>query len=287
MKKYIVIVAIIIILFFNINVIRLFSNDLKRGVACFDLSEHNSESHSKIFSVQHALKVAGMVFITTKNVKKATEFSMIIISSRIYNTTLSIQEEEALINYVFNGGVLVAPKLSDKDLYNLFGISGYQSFSNHNRLIWNLDCPDTPFYWFEDSLEQKISLGRVDKAETFSTFSFSTENASPLAWYDDGEIAITKNKYGDGYTYLVGFSFKDVILRNQLNLDASAQRTYSNDFEPTSDVIFLFIRSIFENHTPFATRKHTSPDTSRASLIITHDVDCKSAVLMMNIFADL
>ncbi len=76
-------------------------------------------------------------------------------------------------------------------------------------------------------------------------------------------------------------------MRNQTNLDYEAERSYLNDFEPTTDTFMLFLRGIHEECMQYALWKHTSPYSSKASLIISHDVDSQSSMDLMASFADM
>jgi hypothetical protein len=68
-------------------------------------------------------------------------------------------------------------------------------------------------------------------------------------------------------------------------MDYMAGLASSNVFEPTSDVIMLFLRGIYQKHTPYALWKHTCPFPG-AVLLVTHDVDCSSAFDTMSAFTE-
>lgn len=108
-----------------------------------------------------------------------------------------------------------------------------------------------------------------------------------LARFDDSRAAIVRNYFGKGVAYAVGVSWKDVIVRNELNRDLAANRCYSNCFEPASDVFSLFLRGILMKHIPHLVWKSTAPFNSSSVLIITHDVDAESSMKRMNHFAKL
>jgi len=257
-----------------------FSENFLRSVAIFDTTQRNGESDGSEFSLEHALKVAGIPYILTKDVREAIKHAIVISSSYINNSTLKKEERSTLIKYVLNGGVFVVPNLTDIEFYPVFGIISEQRTNNRYSMIWNTDSLDSSLKWFDHPNEKTISLGRNTNAGVIYTRGYLINGPTPIAFFDDGTVAITKNSYGKGYTYAIGFSFIDLILRNQLNRDFNAQRTYSNGFEPTSDTIFLFIRGLYESHVPFAVWKHTSPYTSKATLIMTHDTCSSSSIAM-------
>ncbi len=275
-------------LFFLITTVSYAQNlSNKRTVALLDLTQKNGEtSDAELFSAKHILKTAGIPFIITTNVNTAKNYGFIIASSKIETTTFTLLEKDSLINYVNKGGVLIAPNVKDSYFNSLFGISSNLNSNTRYTIKFNTFLNDPSFKWLNDTLEQTISLGRTTYTSVINTRSYSTSNAVSLANFDDNSTAITKNNYNLGVSYALGFSFKNLIVTNQQNLDYNANRIYSNGFEPTSDAIILFIKGIYLSHTPKATWLHTSPYDSKTTLMITHDVDATSAYDTMHFYSD-
>ncbi|NTU41516.1 MAG: hypothetical protein HGA78_00370 [Nitrospirales bacterium] len=257
-----------------------------RAVALLDIAARNGESSGSTRSLEHALKVAGMPYVVTTDPNTAVGYGVIVTSSYVASGTFSKAERTLLSGYVGSGGVLVSAKMKASGLYPVFGISGGTSKTDRCSMTWAVGSGDPTLHWFDDPNERTISLGKKGTI-IFSSQSYALTGASPLAFFDDGSVAVTKSRYGSGYAYALGFSYTDLILRNQLDRDYSAERSYSNGFEPTSDTVILFLRAVYESHIPTAVFKHTSPGESRAFLIMTHDVDSTSAMNLMNDFADM
>lgn len=261
---------------------------LERGVALLDLTRRNRfTSNSKLFSAIHALRVAGVPFIVTEDLQEAMKHFMVITSARIVRWSFKKSEKTLLRDYVWNGGILVAPRVSDPFLYPVFGISGRTENCRRHLMEWNVASGEESLHRIDEPEEVVISLGRLTYTRVIKTAGYQLSGAFLLAVFDDGSTAVTKHNYGRGYAYAIGFSLKDVILRSQLNRDYEAQRAYTNGFEPTSDTVMLFLRGLYEEHLPFAAWKHTSPGASKASFIITHDTCSRTSMEMMNQFADL
>lgn len=259
----------------------------ERAIAVLDLSVKNNESNNaRLFSVEHMVKVTGIPFIVTQDVEVAKNYAMILSSSLFTSSTFSADEKTTLINYVQEGGVLVAPRIQDEDFYPLFGIDGYENSNARFEVHWDLTLPDASLKYIDEPEEEVISLGRNTYASIFKTLGYSTTFANTLATYEDGSSAIIKNSYGNGAAVSIGFSWKEVILRNQINRDYEAQRITSNGFEPTSDVLFLFVRALFLEHTPHTVWKNTSPGRSISSLMITHDIDSATGMDTLEFFVD-
>lgn len=260
---------------------------LNRSIGLVDVATKNGDSKSETFSVEHVLHVAGIPFVKydigTDDISSALQHAMIVIPGQLLNSTLSSPEKTSLAQYVTSGGILLSQRVSDPDLLSLFGISATTMANTRQAMTWNMESLDSSLNWFDDPLEQTIRF--ATESSTVNTTNLELAGSVPLAHFDDATVAVTKNEYGSGYAYLLGFSWKDLILRNQLNKDGEAQRSYSNGFEPTSDTIILFVRGIYESHIPYASWKHTSPYHSQSTLIITHDADSTSSMEMMAQFA--
>ncbi len=251
-----------------------------------DVQDQGTEG-SYTFALRQALEVAGVPYTVTTSPQDAASCPIIVSSTKLLPETLSDAEISLLAGYVEAGGILVVPEVQDSRLFNLFGISAQVSADTRYTMTWDTDSGDNELHWFEDAAEITISLGSASQVHVVTTTGYTTAGASTLARFDDGSAAVTRNSSGTGLAYALGFSFKDLILRNELNYDFDAQRSYSNGFEPTSDTVMLFLRAVYESAIPFAVYKHTSPDTSRAALIITHDVDARTSMDMMGQFASM
>jgi hypothetical protein len=278
--------AIYLIVFFVPSILFAQVNKI-REVGVLDVTTRNSETDdAELFSLIHVLKVSGIPFKITTQVDSAKKFSVIIVSSKLESATLLPPEKDTLINYVNKGGVLVTPNMRDPYLNTLFGISNGANANNHYQILFNTFLNDPVYKWLDDSLEKKISLGSTTYTSVINTRHYTLSGAVSLAKFDNGNNAISRNSFGAGQAYAFGFSFKNTLLINQQNRDFDANRTYSNDFEPSSDAIILFIKALILNHIPYAPYLHTSPFNSKSSVLVTHDVDATTAFDTMGYYAD-
>ena len=257
-----------------------------RTVAILDVTEKNSESTKNVYSLEHICKTIGIPYIITKDVSVAVGYPILIVCSDITERTFLSAETALLTKYVDNGGVLIAPYVSNKNFLVLFGISGCTTTQKHHTLTWT-DFSETALRWIDDPLEKTMSLGRSSFASVMNSCSYKLTTAVPLASYpEDGTIGIARNSFGKGFAYCLGFSFQAMIFVPQINNDYEAQRTYSSGFEPTSDVVLLFIKGIYVKYIKYATWKHTAPYNNVPIFVLTHDVDCKESMELINTFAD-
>ena len=261
---------------------------MARKVAVLDLTQRNQESRSNAFSLEHAMQVAGVPYLVTTDVAAARGCALVLVTSTLFPQTLTAHEKNQLAEYVWDGGVLVAPHIRDVFFYPLFGIGGYARGVNRSQLTWKVaDFPELG-RWIDDPNEITIPLSNPAKyPHGLSTQSYVLQGASILAEFDDGQPAVTRYSFGRGQAVALGFSVSDLVSRNLLNLDLAAQRTYGEGFEPAADTFFFFLLSLAEHHIPYSVRKHTSPRRSRSTLIMTHDIDAMTSMELMLYFARL
>lgn len=258
-----------------------------RTVALLDCTVRNAETtDAELFSAEHLLKVAGIPYIKTSSVYTAIGYGMILTSSRLQSSTLAPAERDSLYSYVSSGGILFAPIVTDTALFTLFGISAEQSATNRYTLRFDTVAAGSECRWLNDTAEVKISLGRTTYASIFTTRAYTLQGAQAVGIYEDSSAALTRNSFGSGKAYALGYSLKNAIQLNLLNKDYDAQRIYSNGFEPGTDAIILFVKGIYTTHTAYSAWLHTSPYNTRSSLMITHDVDATTAYDTMGYYAD-
>jgi len=257
-----------------------------RTIAVLEIPEDDgSPDPVKTYAVQYLAMVAGIPFTTTSSLDSATAHSVVIPTSGLDGNTFTDEQRSKLRSYVDGGGVLIASNFKDTKLFDVFGIGG-ESFSRKRYRINFLDGKlSDKFEWIDEPREQTVSLGDTSRSTVIFSRGYSLRGATALARFDDGSPAITRHPYGDGYAYLLGVSIRDVTIRNQMNRDFTAQRAFSNGFDPTTDVFSLFVRSVFREHVPHTVWKHTAPIDSRSAVIVTHDVDSESGMRLMNQFA--
>ncbi|MBP6413142.1 MAG: T9SS type A sorting domain-containing protein [Bacteroidia bacterium] len=263
------------------------ASERSRSVALLDLGPENQETNgSNLYSASHMLDVAGISYKVVTDIFEAQNYKMVVGSSTVGNGVFSGDEHIALRNYVRKGGILFSIRLKDPDLFTLFGITNFDTKTDRRNVYFNMLSADADLAWFNDTLEQSISLGDTSAANVIETLGYSLGTATNLGFYDDGKVCLSKNNYGTGYAYNFGISLKEIIFRNQVNKDYDAEREYTNAFEPTTDVLFLLIRAIYTSNINFGVWKHTSPGNSKSTLIVTHDIDALSSVNLMQSFSN-
>ncbi len=257
-----------------------------RRVAVLDMTNYNNEtSSSRKISAIHIMQMVGVPYKITTQLSEAIQSPVIITGSRIEENAFSSAQKAQLKSYVANGGILITSYLKDSDLFELCGVGARYSSNTLYRI--KFDTTSAPIFdLINDSLEQTISIGDPTKGFSFYTPYYDLTAGISLANYENNKPAVIKNSYGQGTVYLFAPDFRDLVYRPQLNFDVNAQRSYSNGFEPSADVIFFIIRNIIRTHIPHSVFKYTIPYKYKSVLLITHDVDSQTAMDTMHYFSE-
>lgn len=258
-----------------------------RKVLLLDMTKTNNETNlSRFYAVEDLLDFIKVPYDTSSDLGVLQNYPVVVTASRFTSGSLNAGQISMIENYVQNGGVLISSSLRETGLFPAFGITS--SNSNDSLFFVNFDTLSEPslFQYINDSLEVQVSLGRPSSYPNFFTREYSAQTgAQILGTYENGSPALLKNGFGNGFTYLLGPDFRDVIYRNRINADVNAHRTYSNGFEPTTDVFMFLIRNIIREHIPHTIYPHTVPGNAHAVLFLTHDVDSRTAIDTMHFFS--
>lgn len=267
-----------------------------KGVALLDLTTRNKETEDgsedgrNLYSAGYMLEVAGVPCFRTANIKEALDKSgMILFSSPVRGNTFTAEELEQLTLWVTEGGVIVSPACIEPagQVAELFGITAASYTKSRYFASWEDGAMTEKELEYMDEPEEKdFSLGNERLGTAVKTYGYTPSTAEVLARFNTGESAVTVNKTGRGRVYSFGLLWRDVIQRPQLNKDFSAQRSYSNDFEPSADVFPLFVRSVYTKYNEVAVWKSTVPGRYRSVLIPTHDCDSRTAYDEMHFMSD-
>jgi peptidoglycan/xylan/chitin deacetylase (PgdA/CDA1 family) len=257
-----------------------------RNVYLLDMTNRNGEANTgNLFSANQLLIIAGLDFSVSTDLNTAIQSGFLVLSSNTETNSFTAAERDSLTAFVNRGGIIVAPSVKDSLLFPLFGVTDYDYSTTRREMNWVSDPGNQAFRWIDDPYELSLKLGDTSYAAVIGTRGYSASNSTVMALFEDQSAAVIRKQTGNGYTYLLGLAWKDLVLRNEQALHYDAARSYSNGFEPQTDVFALFIRGVYLQHTPHAVWKHTSGMNSVSSLIITHDVDATTGVGMMNDFA--
>lgn len=251
--------------------------------AVYNNTDNPAASAPDLYSATFMLDVAGLPFDTLHSTKYLLNYQLIVIASPPSKANLKDEEVVAIIEYVKAGGTLIIPANNDQRLFTLSGINSAFSIKSP-RLHWIMSPPRPELKYFNDTMEQIVSLGKSE-ISAISARYYNPTTALVIARYENTKPAVLLNEIQNVKVYTFGFQWKDVILRPQVDKDFQAERMYSNGFEPSADVFPLFVRAVWETICPIAVWKHTLPDAYRGLLLITHDVDSRTGYDTMHFFS--
>jgi hypothetical protein len=247
----------------------------------------NAETNlSRYYGVEQMVQLAGVPYDSTSDLTTALNYPVVITASRILQDAFSASERLQIENFVNNGGVWITSNLRDTNFKNLAGVDQILSDNERYEIIWDTTANPVYFEMIDDSMEVTISLGRASSGPTFYTRGFITTSGVSLGDYEDGSSALVHNTFGSGHVYTFGPDFRDLNYRPRINQDVNAHRSYSNGFEPSSDVVMMVFRNIVSQHISNSVYKYPVPGKFSSVLCLTHDVDSRTAVDTMAAFVD-
>ena len=221
-------------------------------------------------TVATMMDVAGVPLYQLRNSDLMHEYDLLFMVDCSSHSGSDSYYLDKYYNYIEGGGVLFSDYYSSNNNYGeVFGLSS-EVYSKHYEVgSFNISKEDD---WINSENEFVIPLA-ASGIRPFAVYEILPTTASVFASYEDSTVAITRNTIGEGVSYFFGPSWKRLVTFPRNNRDLSAQRSYSNGFEPGADIIPLLIRGIIEDHFPVTVWKHTLPKDYKSALVITHDVD--------------
>ena len=158
---------------------------------------------SNIFSLNHALKVSGVPFSTYTSFSKAQINPIIVIPSTVEIGFFSNDLIDSLSNYVSSGGILFLSQLKENKLFNIAGVNSYVYTPLYKNIYGDLDLLKKETYFLNTLEEVNLKICDTSFVSGFNCRGYSLSTAISLANFDDGNSAISKNQFGNGFVYLM------------------------------------------------------------------------------------
>lgn len=280
----------------TIAVSALLCSDAAARIAVLDITQRNFDNETsgdysrQVYSATYLCDIAGYDYILTDDLETAMNEDLILFGNLITNTSFSLQELSTLAEWVKAGGTIIVPAIKNVSasctgiISELFGIDATKKFtkqSDRTLINWNPEFfGERELEYIDEENERATSIGKI------KSFTFTPASCDVLAYFSTGEAAVARNSYGKGHAYLTGVAWRDVVQRNQLNKDQNSSRFYNNNFEPSSDVWALFLRSIYAKAQGISVWKFTVPAGYTQLLIPTHDCDSRTAYDEMHFMSE-
>jgi hypothetical protein len=238
---------------------------------------YRTDPTASMLPITHALGAMGVPFFVAQNLDQALHHHLVILYPETDGRTFSDTQIAQLLQHVENGGSLFAVNVFAGAARPLFGFSAVAPSQRRYSVKFNAGA-DTIIGYLNRPEELEVPLANPKAGDIFWSNGYTPDaHASVLARFEDGSAALLLNRIGKGRTYLVGVSYFDVVLRNQVNRDYEAERHYVNRFEPGADVWMLLLRAWYESNQPDAVRLDTMPSGHDSVLLLSHDIDWENS----------
>jgi len=184
-------------------------------VGLLDLTIKNNETNfSRIRSCRHLLQAGGISYRESDVLDSVLQYRIVMLAPVVLPGTFTAAEKNQLIQFVENGGVLIASSMRDPALYGLFGVTSFTTHTDLKRMYWHTEDEQDYFDRIDDPMERVISL--ADSSDTFTTAfnirSYTpTGDAETLAHYENNLSAVVHHEFGEGNTFLFGLDLRDVV----------------------------------------------------------------------------
>lgn len=246
-----------------------------------------TDTISNWLGIVSGLKAQGIPFRVTTNIDEALKHTVVIIYPAVDGKNMDIETFVKLREHPKNGGVLIGFNVIAPSMHSVFGF-GKSTYSNQrdNIIIRNFSIPETAF--IEDINEAKLRIGNFNiTKENITTFGYEETAYQPIGVFEDGSAAIIRSLYNNGACYAFGFDLGFLTIFAHANLDPQIQRTYVNDFEPTLDVLYRMIKSIYVEYADFPVLPGMVPENKKVAILISHDIDYTKSIDSMLFYAEM
>ncbi len=237
-----------------------------------------TDSTSSWLGVAHGMKTLGIPFIITTDYKKAIEHKVVMVYPMISGASMSPLALQALAAFPRNGGTLIGIQVLGA-LNEVFGFEEPVPSKQHFQIKIPPDSNNVYTGQFHFPKELTISLGNKERfKETIGTYSYSKTQLPALATYEDKSAAVTQKLYESGKAFAFGFDIGYLLLKAHNIRHEDFNRSSSNDFEPTVDVILRLIKAMYLEGDRNGAYVCTVPYNKDLAVCITHNINFRKAL---------
>ncbi|MGK5087484.1 polysaccharide deacetylase family protein [Bdellovibrionota bacterium FG-2] len=201
-------------------------------------------------------------------------YSLVIVPGYLYGSILGESQKQALEKFVQSGGILVllkpigeTPSDYALDLAGLLqsrrrlDVTSIQFYPEKALALRSFDRPEELAVPLQDATT-------VESTEVFTLEPDLSKQTQSVAVAQVGDkiagAVLTRRPLGRGSVYALGHDLHTFI----------HYRCYINCFEPSGDLIGLFLRGAFwESTQGHVALKHTVPGSENSVVLMTHDID--------------
>jgi peptidoglycan/xylan/chitin deacetylase (PgdA/CDA1 family) len=244
---------------------------------------------AELLALRRVFDILGVPYDTLTETGKLAGYKVACTGGAMANNSITPELSNDLYDFVEMGGTLVSAGEVGSLLYPLFGVIKHSPSRRRERLTFTGE--DLSLRYVDHPNERTISLGNGEKRlydEVIWSHGYRlSEEAVPLAVFEDGSAGFSLHPYGRGKAYLLGLTLTESVLLPQIGRDFEAQRKFVNGFEPSADVIMLIFKAIYEGSCDPYVYVSPIPHALRTALVLTHDVDAQTSFVDSLKFAAL
>ena len=233
-----------------------------------------TDKDSSWLGLVHGLKSFGIPFTVTEDFQEAFKHRVVMVYPVVSGKSMSAEALSALSSFTAGGGTLIATNVLGGGVNALFGFSEATASTAHTQLSFgNSNAFMTRYF---GTSEQKVPFGSV--VQRRGSYSYTKPTGAVLASYEDGTPALIARDTGAGRTYALGLDIGSLSLLGHNNRQEDVNTSYVNTFAPGMDVLYLWLKDVYQQREADAVVLATVPDGKRLSILLTHDVDFTQSI---------
>lgn len=209
----------------------------------------------------------GVPITVTQDVNRALRHKVVLVYPIISGRVLDGTDIRALADHVRAGGTVVAFNLAGGGLEEVFGVGEGQELATRTRLRWSAGSGSPR--------EDEIVVSSAGEARV-SSVGYAPSSARTLATFDDGSVGVACRTVG-GQACVLGVDLGSLAQRAMNGRAGSLSRNYVNEYDPSLDVLFRWLRDLYVAGEPLPWLVSTAPAGSEVSILFTHDIDAQAA----------
>ena len=157
--------------------------------------EESGEHSRNVYSAQYLMNLAGIPYTMATNVQEAiAKANMIVCASPFKQSTLTVSEIQLLQQWIEQGGVFVAPAITNTNnhLCALFGMESVMYSKERKTFTWRDEyLAEKELEYFNEAEERTVSLGKARNTtvESIKTYGYQPTTAETMAYFDDTNMA--------------------------------------------------------------------------------------------------
>jgi hypothetical protein len=233
-----------------------------------------TEKDSSWLGLVHGLKSFGIPFAVTEDFREAFKHRVVMVYPVVSGKSMSAEALSALSSFTAEGGTLIATNVLGGGVNALFGFSEATASKAHTRLTFGNNNAFIARYFGTPT--QGVPFGSA--VQPRGSYGYTQPTGAVLASYEDGTPALISRDTGAGRTYALGLDIGALSLLGYNNRQEDVNTSYVNTFAPGMDVLYLWLKDVYQQQEPDAVILGTVPEGKRLSILLTHDIDFTQSI---------